>query len=250
MRSTTDLILDLCLATGARLYPIGRALGRKVGLSLSRFPRLAALAQAIQDPYAKVETFDLKYADCVDHWGYTTNPTEIARHQLAMELLEGARSEKRFGRVVEIGCAEGVFTAMLAPLCESLLAVDFSQIALERARRKCTAHPGVDFKLWDLRRDSFPWSFDLVVVMDVLCCIRRPIHLRGVYRKLVDSLRSGGLLFVCDDKHILSLDDSWLGRRLLLGGKWAIQGLIQSPSLETLKRVETETHAFALLRKL
>ena len=47
---------------------------------------------------------------------------------------------------LEIGCSIGVFTAMLAPRCDSLLAVDFSPTALERARRAAAGQDAVELR--------------------------------------------------------------------------------------------------------
>lgn len=249
MGKCRDLIVDITVAASAGMYPAGRALAHVLGIRSERYPQLVALVEAIRDQYARAEAFDSEYASGEDHWGYTVNPEEIARHRLAIELLNDARSGRRFGRAIEIGCAEGVFTEMLGPLCESLLAVDFNHIALERARERCSRISGIGFSRWDLRRDDLPGQFDLTVVMDVLTCIRRPAELRLAYKKLLNGLRPGDLLLAGDYRYDRLLEESWFGRGLLYGAKWVIEELVTHPALETVTRAETEHHVFALLRK-
>ena len=252
IRKWTESPVDLILAAMARIYPLGRTVARTLGLQSSRHPRLSVLINAILDPWARSEAFDRDYAAMSDHWGYTTEPRELERHRLAIELLDFERDGKRFGRVLDIACAEGVFTEMLAPLCDSLLAVDFSEIALTRARQRLAKADGVSFDRWNLRSDPMPGVFDLIVIMDVLYCIRRPGKLRKVIDKLVNALRTGDLLLAGDfhqERELRSLEESPLGRHLLFGGKWIIEAFSAHPALQTLKTGSTDLHVFALLRK-
>jgi SAM-dependent methyltransferase len=252
IRKCTESPVDLILAAMARLYPLGRQVAGAFGVQSSRHPKLMALISAVQDPWERAEAFDHEYAARPDYWGYTTESHERERHLLAIRLLDFARNGRRFGRVLEIACAEGVFTEMLAPLCDSLLGVDFSKIALERARQRLAQADGVSFNLWNLRSDPVPGAFDLIVVMDVLSRIRRPARLRKAIDKLVSALRSGDLLFAGDYRErpeLRSLEESRLGQHLLFGGKWVIAALSAHTALETLKTASTDSHVFALLRK-
>jgi predicted TPR repeat methyltransferase len=138
----------------------------------------------------------------------------------------------------------------LAPLCQTVVAVDFSEIALERARQRRRWGDRVTFRPWNLRTDPVPRKFDLIVIMDVLGYIRRPGRLRKVNDKLVSSMRRGDLLFACEFREADLYEDSWLAKRLRLGGECIIQELAAHPGLETVKAANTESHVFALLRKL
>src|SRR4051794_40797263 len=51
-----------------------------------------------------------------DPYGFD-RPEEAVRFERALEMLDAVRGEDDFGRAFEIGCAEGKFTAMVAPLC-------------------------------------------------------------------------------------------------------------------------------------
>jgi predicted TPR repeat methyltransferase len=210
------------------------------------------MVEALTEPYELVESFDRNYATKPDHWDYTTNPIELERFAIAVEMLDDVRNGKRFTRAMEIACAEGVFTERLAPMCDSLLAVDFSEIALARAQERCERWPHVTFERWNLRSDPMPGSFDLLLVMDVLTLVRRPHRLRRIVAKLVNGMRSGDLMLACDfreEPSLRVLENSWVGRRLLFGGKWVIESLVARSDLIVLKRASTDSHLLALLQK-
>ncbi|MDO8431614.1 MAG: SAM-dependent methyltransferase [Candidatus Binatus sp.] len=220
--------------------------------SYARFPALLALVEAVDDPYGRVDTFDRDYAVQADHWGYSTNPTTAERIQRVLNLLDSARAGRRFGRVLEIACAEGVFTELLASRCDSILAVDFSEIALERARARRDWEGRVTFSPWNLRTDPIPGQFDLIVVMDVLSCLRSPARLHAAIDKIVAAMRPGDLVLACDyreDKDLRSLETSRIGKWLLFGGKWVIETFVTDPALEVIATDQMDTHFFALLRK-
>lgn len=227
----------------------GRGLVRAVGARLRRAPALVALAQLVRDPCADAAAFDPAYEAGPDHWRYVGNPAEAARHDLALEMLRDAAAGRPFRSALEIACAEGVFTAQLAALCTTLTAVDFSEVALARARARCAHLPRVTFRSWDLRRDEVPGRFDVVTVMDVLTYIRRPPELRRVLDKLVAALRPGDLLLAGDFRNEHGLEESWLGQHLLFGAKWILKELAARPEVEALRWEATDTHMFVLVRK-
>lgn len=249
VRKALDRLIDLVVITAARSYGVLRFLGRGLGIDPQSHPRIASLIEAIQDTGERAEVFDREFADHIDPWNYAGNPIERERHQLAAQLLDSVRGEELFRRSLEIACAEGIFTELLAPRSESLLAVDFSAVALGRARTRRQWATHVEFGLWDLRRCPVPGHFDLIVVMDVLTLIRRPQRLRAVFEKLANALRPGDLMLAGDYREKRLFEDTWWGKRLLRGGKQVIDALATHPAFETVKRADTDTHVFALLRK-
>jgi hypothetical protein len=80
---------------------------------------------------APVEHFERLARESPGPWGYATNSYEQAKYRATLDHLP-----ERPGRTLELGCSVGVFTAMLAPRCAHLVAVDFSPTALERARER------------------------------------------------------------------------------------------------------------------
>ena len=80
---------------------------------------------------APVEHFERLARGSEDPWDYATSEYEQGKYRRTLDYLP-----ERTGRTLELGCSVGVFTAMLAPRCEPLVAVDFSPTALARARER------------------------------------------------------------------------------------------------------------------
>ena len=167
-----------------------------------------------------------------DPWNYTTNSLERLRHQREAEMLDRVRGIKRFGCALEIGCAEGVFTKILAERCDSLLATDFSEDALPRARQRCQGAQHVRFGQIDLRNDPLPGVFDLIVAIHVVEYIKNPLALRRVRDKLVRGLRPGGYLLLgsCTGDNEFR-ERLWWSRYMLRGGQRINEFVAAHPQL-------------------
>lgn len=166
-----------------------------------------------------------------DPWNYTTNPEEADRFQSVLKLLDLAPTNGPFENAFEVGCSEGVFTAVLAPRCQSLLAVDLSQAALSRARRRCKGL-SVRFEQWNLLTSPAPENLDLVVVMDVLEYYFRPGDVQIGRDKLVGALRPGGYLLVGDSRQSEVFETAWWGKWMLRGGVRIAEFFGDHPQLE------------------
>src|SRR5437870_12760843 len=81
-------------------------------------------------------------------------PGELEPYALALRHDFLVRHLERRQRVLEVGCGEGTFTAILAEAGAAPLGIDISERALERARAR---HPGLDFRL---AREDAPLAFD------------------------------------------------------------------------------------------
>jgi GT2 family glycosyltransferase len=167
-----------------------------------------------------------------DPWNYNSNPLEQIRHHREAEMLDRARSNMRFRRALEIGCAEGAFTWILADRCASLLATDLSDVALERARLRCQHHAHIRFAQIDLRNDILPGKFDLIVAIHVIEYIKNPLTLRRVREKLVHSLQIGGYLLLgsCTGNNEFR-ESLWWSRYMLRGGRRINEFIASHPAL-------------------
>lgn len=182
-----------------------------------------------------------------DPWNYETNPTEQQRFEDQTRLINIIRNGKMFRTGLEIGCAGGYYTVTLAELCESLLVLDISPVALDLARQRCNWSNRVQFGIFDLRMDAIPGKFDLIIVAGVLEYFNRPGTLVRVREKIVSALNPEGLLLV-ETTRRPQLENSWWGRRLIRG-RWINQCISQHPSLCTISSLETESYAIGLYRR-
>jgi SAM-dependent methyltransferase len=200
---------------------VRRALGR-VPLVRSTWHLARQIKPLLLDSAARARAeYDAEFARARDPWAFETDPV-AGRDRFLRELrmLDAVRGGTRFRRALEIGCAEGMFTELLAPRCEQLLAVDVSPIALERARARRPWEPGVEIREWDLRLDPIPSGLDLIVAESVLDCFCRPAALRAAREKLVAALEPGGYLLVGHPRQGEVSESAWWGRWLIRGGKW------------------------------
>ena len=184
-----------------------------------------------------------------DPWNYLDCPEESDRFRSALHLLENARGTTAFERGFEVGCAEGVFTSMLAPHCKSLLAVDISKNALRRASERC-AGTHVKFEQWDLATSPAPTDMDLVVIMDVLELFFRPPDIRNARDKLTGAVRSGGYLLLGNSRQNDIFETSWWGKAMLRGGKRIAESFGEHPQLDLVSMEMEGMYVNALFRKL
>ena len=108
------------------------------------------------------EFFDDLWAES-DPWDLDGSPLDQRRYERQLELLAG----RRYGRALEIGCAAGSFTRLLAPICDELVALDVSRHAIERAGAR-EGLEGVELRLanvmeLDLQAEG---AWDLVVLTE------------------------------------------------------------------------------------
>jgi ubiquinone/menaquinone biosynthesis C-methylase UbiE len=103
-------------------------------------------------------------------------------------------SEIDFGEVLEIGCGTGKNTEWLLTKAKRVVAADFSEEMLEKAREKITSE-NVEFRQTDIREKwSFPENrFDLVTCSLALEHIE---NIDFVFQQANLVLKSGGLFYV------------------------------------------------------
>ncbi|MFN3473037.1 MAG: class I SAM-dependent DNA methyltransferase [Blastomonas sp.] len=108
--------------------------------------------------------FEQMFRDKPDPWGFETSAYEQAKYARTLKAL----GDCRFKRALEVGCANGVLTAQLAPSCDRLLAIDVSETALGAARERCRDLPQVAFEqLAFPRQTPEETAFDLLLLSEV-----------------------------------------------------------------------------------
>lgn len=137
------------------------------------------------------EYFDELYARSRDPWGFETSEYERNKYERTLNAL--ARRQRSYRRALEVGCSIGVFTAMLAPLCDELLAVDVSDKAIAVARQRLADFPNVRVELRTLPEETPQGPFDLVVASEVLYYWPEDVMLSAL-RHFEEVLAPGGSL--------------------------------------------------------
>jgi SAM-dependent methyltransferase len=146
---------------------------------------------------APVEHFERLARESEDPWDYATSEYEQGKYRRTLDYLP-----ERTGRTLELGCSVGVFTAMLAPRCDRLVAVDFSPTALARARERLDAAGAGEFEL--LRRrlpEEMPEGpFETIVCAEVLYYWSADLVREGM-RRIEGALAPGGTLLTVHWRH-------------------------------------------------
>jgi len=186
---------------------------------------------------------DRQFKAGIDPWDYA-RPAEQERHLAAVGMLDAARGSRLFERGLEIGCAEGTFTELLAHRCDALLAVDLSSIALARARER-SFDKRVQLEQWDLLHGDDLGMFDLVVAMDVLDYLLRPGDLFQARGHIIRMMVPGGHLLVSTTKQSEVYETAWWRWRIPRG-RMINASLESMGGLRTVETRTTEAHTLSL----
>lgn len=123
-----------------------------------------------------------------DPWRYESSAYERLKYADTLECLP----EGDIPDALELACAEGSFTELLAPRVERLVATDISAAALAKARARCSGLGQVSFATLDLTGDRIPGAYDLIVCSEVLYYAGG--DLGRVVARLAAHLKPGGTL--------------------------------------------------------
>ena len=164
--------------------------------------------------------FERLYAEKGDPWEFETSEYEAAKYDDTLAALPTGR----FADALEVGCANGVMTARLAPRCDALLAVDVSETALTAARARCAGLAQVRFERRRLPAEAPEGAFDLILLSEVVYYWDRD-DLKLMAERLRRMARSGGHVLLVhwtgETDYPLSGDDAVEGLAAELGGAFA-----------------------------
>jgi len=155
-------------------------------------PRMRRVVQNLLDWAAHrrspVDFFEKRYATTEDPWNLQTSSYELTKLQRTVQTVSRHR---RGNRVLDVGCGEGVLTELLAKLGMSVVAVDLSETAVARARRRCAPYPQVILLTRDGSLLELPERFDLIVLSEILYYFDSPTRAQ-LSQRLIDLLVNGG----------------------------------------------------------
>ncbi len=105
------------------------------------------------------------YRNMDDPWNFEHSTYERERYEILLETIR--RYPHR--SVLEVGCAEGLFTCRLASVAERIVGIDVSATAIERARVRCER---AEYHRSSLAEFAAEERFDLVVCAETLYYIK------------------------------------------------------------------------------
>ena len=137
------------------------------------------------------EYFENLYEQSPDPWGFETSPYERKKYERTLNVLKGRQQAYR--TALEVGCSIGVFTTMLARLCDELWAVDVSERAVAAARERLACFPHVRIERRRLPEETPEVPFDLIVASEILYYWPKEVMLAAL-RRFEEILAPGGVL--------------------------------------------------------
>lgn len=117
----------------------------------------------IHPPHSSAAFFEAKYQRSADPWNFESSDYERRRYDAILNALEGSR----YRSALEPGCSVGVLTEGLAPLCDQLLAFDFSPTAARAAEQRCRKFAHVRVSCLGLEDIPSFGGFDLIVLSEI-----------------------------------------------------------------------------------
>lgn len=145
------------------------------------------------------EYFSRLYEAQPDPWGFADRWYEERKRAITLSALP----ERRYATAYEPGCSIGVLTAGLAERCDSVLASDVSQAALERAADRLGRKANVRLERRTIPGDWPEGRFGLVVLSELLYYFA-DADLADVTRRAVAAVEPGGTLVSVHWRHPVS----------------------------------------------
>lgn len=179
-----------------------------------------------------------------DPWDYS-NAYEQQKYKHTLDMMP----ENPIDRVLEIGCAEGLFTKMLSKKVDDILAVDISERALERAFKRCSELGNVKFEQHDIAGGLPIGNFDLIICSEILYYLRDRHALEEFAGQVTQALPVGGHLLmthanmVSDDKSQTGFDFNEIG------AKFIGEVFSSEPGLRFERELQTELYRVQLFQR-
>jgi predicted O-methyltransferase YrrM len=108
--------------------------------------------------------FERRYRGHPDPWNYQESDYEQRKYAATL----AACGPGPFACALELGGSIGVFSAMLAPRCERLLAIDAAPTAVRSARARLAGYPQASTIVGAIPTDVPEHPFDLVIASEIL----------------------------------------------------------------------------------
>ena len=150
---------------GALLHLLGKILSGKTPIRTLYYTVMIRFSRSVNG--RRRYEFEKLYAEDHDPWGYASRPYELEKYRRTLDFVlqhcEGKAS------ALEVGCSVGVFTELMAPAFDSVLAIDISNEAVNLAANTVAGLGNVEVRRGDfLALDVGSRTFDAIFFAEVL----------------------------------------------------------------------------------
>lgn len=141
---------------------------------------------------SKNQYFEAMYQKSDDPWDYANRWYEKRKRNICMSVLP----KLNFEYVLEIGCANGFLSEMLAERCQKLLCIDANPKAIQLAKQRLQDTHHVEF-IQHCIPNQFPTgSFDLIVFSEILYYLSKS-EVTQCLEKIKTLLSKDGVILSC-----------------------------------------------------
>lgn len=182
---------------------------------------IAKLAPTVGYPMA----FEMIYAERADPWASNDGRFRY-QHQKYDALIARLPPNRRYKRVLDLGCGLGLLSEKLAKNADEVLGVDIAQAAVEHATELRRHAPNVRFECRDITDlpESMNGQFDLVVIADTIYYLPAPLHdhyLKQLAGRVAQLLAPGGYCLLANHYFFAIDPGSRLSRRIHQAFAWS-----------------------------
>ncbi len=134
--------------------------------------------------------------EAYDHWSDIYDSNDNKTRDLDGIATRTTLAQYTFEKVLELGCGTGKNTVWLLEKAQEVLALDFSEGMLAKAKAKIQS-PKVIFQQADL---TIPWNVSSSYA-DLISCNLVLEHigdLNFIFQQAADKLSAGGYFFICE----------------------------------------------------
>jgi peptidoglycan/xylan/chitin deacetylase (PgdA/CDA1 family)/2-polyprenyl-3-methyl-5-hydroxy-6-metoxy-1,4-benzoquinol methylase len=190
--------------------------------------------------------FEALFATSPDPWRYDSE-YERTKYSETLEVL----GDVVVDRALELGCASGHFTQLLAPRVRQLVAADISSLALAAAQERCRAHRNVEYRQLDLGSEPVPGPFDLIVCSEMLYYASDRPGLPQLTADLAAALRPGGHILTAHAHAVVDGSErpafDW--DNVPFGAAYIGRTFASTPDLHLVRELRTPLYRIQLFRK-
>lgn len=141
---------------------------------------------------SKSQYFEAMYEESDDPWDYANRWYEKRKRQICMSVLP----KMSFEHALEIGCANGFLSELLAKRCQKLLCIDANPKAIQLAKQRLENADHVEFKQQRIPNEFPIGSFDLIVVSEILYYLSKS-EVTACLEKIKTLLSKEGVVLSC-----------------------------------------------------
>ncbi|MEZ4888913.1 MAG: class I SAM-dependent methyltransferase [Chitinophagales bacterium] len=138
----------------------------------------------------------MSISNAYNNWANIYDSNQNKTRDLDKKATRETLQKFDFNSVVELGCGTGKNTEWLVEKAKSVIALDFSEGMLAKAKEKIGSEK-VMFRQADVTKN---WNI-AEGFADLICCnltLEHIADLEGVFRQTYQTLKEGGRFFVCE----------------------------------------------------